>query len=74
MAGNLREWVLDWYAEPYPSGDCKDCANMAMASYRVIRGGGWNDVASTLLSSGRNYDDPSARKIDVGARCARTPR
>ncbi|WP_437586315.1 formylglycine-generating enzyme family protein [Sorangium sp. So ce1000] len=74
LAGNLREWVLDWHAAPYPSGDCKDCANITMTSARVLRGGGWNDVASTLLSSGRNYDDPSARTIDVGARCARTPR
>ncbi|WP_437619131.1 formylglycine-generating enzyme family protein [Sorangium sp. So ce1151] len=71
LAGNMWEWVLDWYAD-YPS-QCNNCANLTIASVRVDRGGGWNHVASDLLSSHRSNDDPSGRRGNVGARCARTP-
>ncbi|MGK3992039.1 formylglycine-generating enzyme family protein [Sorangium sp. So ce1024] len=71
LAGNMWEWVLDWYAA-YPN-ECNNCANMIPASNRVIRGGSWSNNASLLLSSRRYYDDPSLRLNNVGARCARTP-
>ncbi|WP_437653086.1 formylglycine-generating enzyme family protein [Sorangium sp. So ce1182] len=73
LAGNMWEWVLDWYASAYPS-DCNDCANLAAASYRVLRGGSFSNVASSLISSARNgYVVPSYGGHEVGARCARTP-
>ncbi len=28
LAGNVFEWTLDWYADPY-SMPCNDCADLA---------------------------------------------
>jgi formylglycine-generating enzyme required for sulfatase activity len=72
LAGNVWEWVLDWYVSPYPK-PCNNCANLTAASDRVIRSGGFYDPASYLLSSYRFYYTPAARFNPLGARCARTP-
>jgi formylglycine-generating enzyme len=73
LGGNMWEWVLDWYADPYPAGKCNNCANITSASDRVHRGGGWYFDASAQLSSDRAYHGPSTRSSFGGARCARTP-
>jgi formylglycine-generating enzyme required for sulfatase activity len=74
LSGNLWEWVLDWYASPYPSNECNNCANLTSASYRVVRGGSFGvDASSLLSSSARSGFDPSGRGSSGGARCARTP-
>ncbi|WP_437989816.1 formylglycine-generating enzyme family protein [Sorangium sp. So ce145] len=71
LAGNLREWVLDWYGNY--SNQCNNCANTASASSRVRRGGVFNRDASDQLSSARGGIDPSHGAYGLGARCARTP-
>jgi formylglycine-generating enzyme required for sulfatase activity len=72
LAGNVWEWTLDWYADPYPM-PCNNCADLTVASLRVIRGGSFGDVASGLRSADRGYDDPWYYLYDLfGARCART--
>lgn len=38
LAGNVEEWVLDWYTSSYPI-PCKDCAFLSNTGYWVIRGG-----------------------------------
>jgi formylglycine-generating enzyme required for sulfatase activity len=73
LAGGVFEWNLDWYASTYPMFLCIDCANLMTASSRVLRGGGWYDFASNLLSSFRYSYDPTNSYFSVGARCARTP-
>lgn len=72
LGGSMWEWNLD-YASPYSSGFCTNCANIANGSERVFRGGSWADLASDLLSYGREFKDPTYRHSAIGGRCARTP-
>ncbi|WP_437730836.1 formylglycine-generating enzyme family protein [Sorangium sp. So ce1335] len=69
LAGNMWEWVLDWYAA-YPD-NCHNCAESTSGSVRLARGGSWNNGASFLLSFRRGSYDPSARYYSIGVRCAR---
>jgi hypothetical protein len=39
----------------------------------VFRGGSYNDISVSLLSSFRSGGPPNNLFTDVGARCARTP-
>jgi len=71
MAGNLSEWVLDWYASPYPSTTCDDCANFAAAPERAIRGGNYFLGAAGLRVAVRTAAPPSYVDSSVGWRCAR---
>jgi formylglycine-generating enzyme required for sulfatase activity len=70
LAGNVWEWTLDWYAT-YQT-PCNNCADLADASYRVVRGGGFGRVASTLRSAYRVSNYPVYHGGSFGARCART--
>ena len=72
LAGNLPEWVLDWYWYSYPT-PCDNCAALTsplgsanMGRY-LLGGGG---PASSLRSASYSEADPS-RRGSFGARCAR---
>jgi len=72
LAGNVWEWTLDWYADPYPM-PCDNCADLTAASYRVFRGGSFVNDAPVLRSAGRYFGyAPWNYYYYVGARCART--
>jgi formylglycine-generating enzyme required for sulfatase activity len=72
LAGNVAEWLEDWDGS-YPS-PCTDCANLAAAEFRVIRGGGFEDNNATYLESSSRFDysEPEGRWRTYGARCARS--
>lgn len=72
MAGNVMEWVSDWY-QPYPGNDqpSKDYGER----FKVARGGGWGGVGHYVMShfyrtAYRFYLKPESRFNDLGFRCA----
>jgi formylglycine-generating enzyme required for sulfatase activity len=73
MAGNEFQWNLDWVDARYDS--CvTDCVNLTAVSGRVIRGGYFTDVSSSVLvPSYRLSEYPTWRSYGIGLRCARTP-
>jgi formylglycine-generating enzyme required for sulfatase activity len=75
LVGNVWEWNLDVYANPYPKAACNDCANAPADSSepRVFRGGSAGNDASFLLGATRYSRAPGDHNGFVGLRCARTP-
>jgi sulfatase modifying factor 1 len=73
LAGNVYEWVLDWYAGY--SMPCVDCANLDMPppEERVLRGGGFFNSPGMLLRSDARatHRAPRVRGTSYGFRCAR---
>lgn len=69
MAGNVWEWVEDWYFA-YPGTDLKADQNYG-EKFRVIRGGSFASGAKFLRISNRFYKDPNEASDSVGFRCVR---
>ena len=69
--GNVGQWAFDWYGD-YPSSHQRDPVGARSGTFRVVRGGGWNNGAPFFRSSYRNLDDFDGRSIIVGFRLART--
>ena len=70
LAGNVWEWVEDWYG-PYGEAPSDGSARFMAAASRVGRGGGWDDTARSLRAANRNGDQPGLQSDLLGFRIAR---
>lgn len=72
MAGNVYEWVEDWYQadfyndspEKNPSGPDRPTGR------RILRGGSWSGSIEDLKTTVREPTAPSSKNPNIGFRCA----
>jgi formylglycine-generating enzyme required for sulfatase activity len=71
LAGNVSEWVADWYADSFPRAEVRNPPGPETGTAKVLRGGGWYDPSDRITTTKRWYARPEHRSDAIGFRCAR---
>jgi formylglycine-generating enzyme len=78
LAGNVSEWVADYYVDSYAGlatiDPVVDSPPNGLRSMRVYRGGSWAEPRLFGRTYFRMFAAPSQRSFDRGFRCARDVR
>lgn len=70
MHGNVSEWVWDYYGS-YSTEEQTDPTGPETGSFRVYRGGGWNDFAKNMRSAYRATLEQDHGSFNIGIRLVR---
>ena len=73
MAGNVQEWVSDWYdSDYYASSPSRNPTGPSSGTMQVTRGGRWRDRQFNLRTTTRSRNGSVSRTLHLGFRCAQT--
>lgn len=74
MAGNVKEWVDDWFDREYyrNKSSTTNPPGQIGGEFKVLKGGSWRDLRGLIYSSFRNNGYPDTRLDDYGFRCAQS--
>ena len=74
MAGNVWEWVDDWYGSNYYNhSPISNPTGPDSGASKVLRGGFWGNDGLILLSAYRYWGDPTNAGDVIGFRCVLSP-
>lgn len=71
MHGNVHQWIQDWFAYDYGSGNQINPSGPSSGRYRATRGGAWDSDAELLRSANRGRSLPSNQFSNLGFRLVR---
>ena len=71
MAGNVWEWVNDWYkSDYYDTSPYSNPQGPDSGDTKVLRGGGWLIIWYYVRAADRDSSTPTGRYDNIGFRCA----
>ncbi len=72
MAGNVWQWVVDWYDKNYyVNSPTRNPTGPTSGDSHVLRGGSWNFRAQSARAACRSWNAPGFRYVSISFRCAR---
>jgi formylglycine-generating enzyme required for sulfatase activity len=73
MAGNVAEWVQDWFGlDYYAYMPERNPTGPATGRYKAVRGGSWKSKIIMLRTATRSGASPDQRSATIGFRCAKS--
>lgn len=74
LAGNVEEWVSDYYAREYPEAHQENPVGPDAGDEKVVRGGSFGHGRAWQRGASRGHDLGSARRYWRGFRCVWSPK
>jgi formylglycine-generating enzyme required for sulfatase activity len=71
LAGNVDEWVLDYYGGQHPPVSAANPRGPDSGNERVVKGGSYAHARPWLRGASRSREPPGVRRPTRGFRCAR---